>query len=65
MTKDLKLIKADRPIDGFSSISVKVNLNNDKPELNSRFVDLKWNDLLGLEVEGMTLETDYTYRFEF
>lgn len=65
MTRDLKLIKADRPIDGFSSISVKVNLGNDKPELNSRLAVLKWNDLLGLEVEGMQPETDYVHRFDF
>lgn len=65
MTKDLKLIKADRPIDGFSSISVRINLGNDKPELNSRLMELKWNELLGLEIEGMVPETDYTHRFDF
>jgi hypothetical protein len=64
MTKKITLKKVDRPIDGFSSVSVKVNLANEKPELAPRLLKVKWEEFLQVEVEGMNLDTDFTFKFD-
>ena len=65
MTRELSLRLSDKPIDGFSATSVRVNLGNDRPELNNRLRALDWNKLLGLRIEGLQEGIDYEHRFEY
>jgi hypothetical protein len=36
MTRELNVVRANRPIDGFSALSLQVNFGNDRPQMNNR-----------------------------
>ena len=64
-TREMNLRLADKPIDGFSALSVRVNLGNDRPELNNRLKALDWNKLLDVKIDDLRQGVDFEFRFEY